>query len=145
MADNPNPCPIAYSGRCAQCPGRTPYRSDPEAIQRARDDFASVRLDEGICEAVAILVANGVETYESCEGGPGHAFPKPTIRFEGQTSEGFRVLSIALENGLPVADLRRVWSVMDGIPHGPWWELTLYPPRPAAPQLWWKELPPKGA
>ena len=46
-------------------------------------DFASLALDEGIREAVAVLVANGVETFESCEGGPGHAFPEPTIRFEG--------------------------------------------------------------
>lgn len=141
MIDDPKPKPTAYSGRCAQCPGRTPYRSDPEALQCARDDFASLGLDEGIREAVAILFANGVETFESCEGGPGHAFPEPTIRFEGQTSEGFRVLSVALENGLPVRALRRVWHVMDGIPHGPWWELTFMPPRPPGPMPWWHELP----
>jgi hypothetical protein len=27
--------------------------------------------------------------------------------------------------GLPVANLRRVWPIVDGEPTGPWWELTL--------------------
>lgn len=133
--------PTAYTGRCAQCPGRTTLRPHPEAIQQAKSDFASSDLDVGIRDAVAILVANGVETFESCEGGPGHSFPEPTIRFEGQTSEGLRVLSVALENGLPVADLRRTWGVIDGVIHGPWWEMTFHPPLPPGPQLWWKALP----
>jgi hypothetical protein len=33
--------------------------------------------------------ALGVETIESCEGGPGHAFPEPTVRLAG----GKRVVS----------------------------------------------------
>ncbi len=141
MTDTSTPLPTAYAGRCAQCPGRTPYRSDPEAIQRARDDFASIRLDEGIREAVAILVANGVETFESCQGGPGHTYPEPTIRFEGGMSEGLRALSVALENGLPVYQLRRAWGIIDGLLHGPWWELTLFPPRPLGSKSWGQELP----
>lgn len=126
MAKKPKQAITPYSGRCEHCPGRTPYRSDPELIQKAREDFSSLNLDPGIREAVAILFANGVETFESCEGGPGHAFPEPTIRFEGGSSEGFRALSVAMENGLPAAHLRRAWSMQDGIPHGPWWELIFY-------------------
>ena len=141
MIDTPDPAPTASLGRCTMCPGHTPLRPDPEAIQRARTDFASLGLDEGILDAVAVLVANGIETFESCEGGPGHAFPEPTVRFEGQTSEGLRALSIALENGLPVFRLRRVWGVIDEMIHGPWWEMTFLPQRPPGPQLWWKELP----
>ena len=30
-----------------------------------------------------ILRENGVETVESCQGGAGHAFPEPTIKFSG--------------------------------------------------------------
>lgn len=139
MNNDPNLNP--HQGRCAHCPGRTPFRCDPEAVQRAQQDLSGLDLDAGIRHAVEVLVANGVETFESCEGGPGHAFPEPTIRFEGQTSEGLRVLSVALENGLPVADLRRVWSVLDGMIHGPWWELTLLPPRLPGPPVWWRDLP----
>jgi len=36
-------------------------------------------LDPGIAEYVAILCAAGVETYESCQGGDGHALPHPTV------------------------------------------------------------------
>ena len=38
-------------------------------------------LDPGIERAVNLLREARVETFESCEGGAGHAFPEPTIRF----------------------------------------------------------------
>lgn len=84
-------------------------------------------LDPGIAAAVLALVAENVETFESCQGGPGHAYPVPTVRFHGDQAEGHRVLGIALRAGLPVRDLRRVWSVLDREPTGPWWELTFSP------------------
>jgi hypothetical protein len=83
-------------------------------------------LDPGIAPYVELLYANGVETFESCEGGEGHAFPVPTIRFHGQRDEGFRALALALQRSLPVRDLRRAWSIEDGEPVGPHWELTFY-------------------
>jgi hypothetical protein len=110
--------------RCAQCPGRTPFRPDPDNLARAKKLRFEPPLDEGIRDIVVMLIANGVETFESCEGGPGHGFPVPTVRFEGATSEGLRALSVALENGLPVYALRRTWGVIDGLIHGPWWEMT---------------------
>lgn len=82
-------------------------------------------LDLGIARAVEILNAGGIETFESCEGGKGHAYPEPTIRFFGDASEGLRALDVALKNGLPVHSLRRFWDVIDGEPVGPHWELTL--------------------
>jgi hypothetical protein len=81
-------------------------------------------LDPGIRHYVGVLVAGGVETFESCEGGEGHSMPEPTVRFHGTQSEGFRALAVARENGLPVADLRRYWSMIDGELTGPYWELT---------------------
>ncbi len=81
-------------------------------------------LDIGIADAVIALRAAGVETFESCEGGDGHAYPEPTVRFHGNQSEGFRALAAAMQSGLRVAALRRVWPVLDSEPTGPWWELT---------------------
>lgn len=81
-------------------------------------------LDLGIAEAVEILQAAGVETFESCQGGAGHTYPDPTIRFEGERPEGFRALSVALQNGLRVRTLRRVWTILDNEPTGPFWEMT---------------------
>lgn len=81
-------------------------------------------LDPGIADAVAVLMRAGIETFESCEGGQGHAYAEPTVRFHGERAEGFRALTAALENGLKVTDLRRVWPVIDGEPTGPWWEIV---------------------
>lgn len=90
------------------------------------DPEADHPLDPGIRRYVLLLRANGVETYESCEGGDGHSFPEPTVRFHGEHAEGFRALSVALSLRFPVADLRRRWSVQDGEPTGPNWEMTFY-------------------
>jgi len=83
-------------------------------------------LDAGIERIVEILNQAGIETYESCEGGPGHSYPEPTVRFHGERAEGFRALSIALQNNLSVSELKRVWQVIDGEPVGPTWELTFF-------------------
>jgi hypothetical protein len=104
--------------------------ADPEKLQRARELNFEPPLDEGIREIVVTLIAHGVETYESCEGGEGHSYPEPTVRFEGDLSEGLRVASVALGYGLPVSRLRRTWAIKDGMLHGPWWEMTFIPPRP---------------
>lgn len=89
-----------------------------------RYDDPDSPLDPGIAQAVVVLQGVGVETFESCEGGVGHAYPVPTVRFHGGQPEGWRALSAAMTHGLPVAELRRVWPVNDGEPTGPWWELT---------------------
>jgi hypothetical protein len=84
-------------------------------------------LDPGIRYAVRVLAEAGVETFESCEGGIGHAYPEPTVRFHGERPEGFRALSVALVHGLRVIHLRRVWPISDGEPTGPWWEMVFVP------------------
>lgn len=87
---------------------------------------SSLPLDEGIKRYVQILHAEGVETYESCEGGDGHAFHEPTIRFHGDRTEGFRALAIARSHDFPVSSIRRTWPIVDGEPTGPCWEITFH-------------------
>lgn len=81
-------------------------------------------LDRGISRAVKILAAARVETYESCEGGDGHSFKEPTIRFHGDRAEGFRALAVALAENLPVQSLNRIWVILNGEPTGPEWEIV---------------------
>lgn len=81
-------------------------------------------LDEGIEQAVHALRGAGIETYESCQGGPGHVFSEPTVRFHGQPSEGYRAVAIALQLRLPIYAVRRVWTVDDGELTGPVWEMV---------------------
>ena len=83
-------------------------------------------LDLGILRGVEILNAAEIDTFESCEGGKGHAYPEPTIRFFGDQWEGFKALATAMQNNLPVASLRRVWNVTDGEPTGPIWEIVFW-------------------
>jgi len=84
-------------------------------------------LDRGIARAVQVLVEGGIETFESCEGGHGHAYPEPTVRFHGDHAEGLRALAVAMHAALAVRELRRVWPVIENEPTGPWWELTFTP------------------
>jgi hypothetical protein len=86
-------------------------------------------LDPGIRPYVKLLDDNGIETFESCQGGEGHAFREPTVRFHGVRGEGFRALAIAVQHGLPVASIRRYWDVNSECePEGPHWEMTFWRP-----------------
>ncbi len=95
------------------------------------------RIDPGIALEVRVLWENGIETTESCEGGPGHSFSEPTVRFCGIYADGLRAVAIALTHGLKVRNLRRSWTVDSGELTGPEWEMTFYrmatsPPRSAS-------------
>lgn len=92
----------------------------------SRDDWLA-SLDPGVAPYVDVLDAAGVETYESCEGGEGHSYAEPAVRFYGERGQGFRALAVALQHGFPVRAVRRIWTVdEDGHPHGPDWELTFW-------------------
>jgi hypothetical protein len=86
-----------------------------------------MELDAGIRRAVLVLCANGVETFESCEGGEGHAFPDPTVRFWGGTWAGYKAFAIAMEHGLPVLHLRYCFTAVNGHLETPCWELVFRP------------------
>ena len=96
-----------------------------EAVESIVLDFETAP-DAGIVPALKVLQAGGVETFESCEGGEGHAFLEPTVRFHGDRPEGLRALAVAIRGGLPVASLRRTYPIIDGEPTGPWWEMTFH-------------------
>ena len=83
-------------------------------------------LDPGIRREVEILFSNGVETFESCEGGEGHPLSEPTVRFFGNAAAGWKALQVALDHALPVDELRRVWVITDCVPTGPTWAMTFF-------------------
>ena len=108
---------------------QTPFRPSPETIEKARNFIFEPPLDPEIRPIVLALLEGGVETFESCQGGRGHCFAEPTVRFEGDSSEGLRALSVAMANALPVKSLNRTWALRDDVLHGPWWEMKFWPPR----------------
>lgn len=85
-------------------------------------------LDPGIRDAVAALRSWDLPTCQSCEGGDGHAYKRPTVDVladEDLELEGRYVLSVALEAGLPVRDFGISWTVRDGEAVEPVWRITL--------------------
>ena len=93
--------------------------------------------DADIKNVVEILQKNGVETCQSCEGGEGHAYDKPTVEFWGGIGEGARAYGIALIHGLPVTRLIRQWNVQDKELTGPVWAMEFNPrllPVPPVPE-----------
>jgi hypothetical protein len=99
--------------------------SDPE-LERYMPQV-DLPIDPDIRRAVLILRRGGVETFESCQGGCGHAFAEPTIKFHGNRGAGYHALSVALDFDLPVRRLQRCYHVNDGQLEGPWWELVFRP------------------
>jgi hypothetical protein len=97
----------------------------PEQL-RAFGKTIDPQIDLGIVRAVKVLSDAGIETFKSCEGGPGHSMPDPTVRFHGGSThaDGWRALSICLTYGLPVLSLKRYWDINGlGEPCGPRWEI----------------------
>lgn len=92
--------------------------------QQEHKDGILKGVDDGIRPIVEILIDNGIETFESCQGGEGHAFPEPTVRFFGQRGAGMHAIGIALDFDLKVTNLRRVWPILEDEPTGPNWEMT---------------------
>lgn len=95
--------------------------------QYCREIDSDCPLDRWISFAVKVLRDGGVETFESCQGGPDHSFPEPTVRFFGNSTDGLRAVAVAAAYGLPVRSVRRFWSMIDGELTGPQWEMTFAP------------------
>jgi len=84
-------------------------------------------IDELILPAVKILNEYGFKTFESCQGGQGHSFFEPTVRFEGSEFDLIRAYEICELCGLPVYQARRVFRKTpvykkDNTPIGDVWE-----------------------
>lgn len=82
-------------------------------------------LDPGIAPMVELLRIHGIETFESCQGGQGHAFSEPIIRFHGDLWQGYKVVTILMQHGFSLVSLRRYWTILYGELVGPKWEVVL--------------------
>jgi len=112
-------------------PFYAPGSWDRDQLAGFAEDLCPGRpIDLGIVRAVKTLVDSGVETFESCQGGEGHAFPEPTVRFgAGRPEEGWKGLSVCLTYGFPVRALRLYWTIEQGHqPTGPHWEIVFRRP-----------------
>ena len=119
---------VSLSWRGMEQAGKTGKETPPEATDVGKVDNRSAR-------EVRILWEHGVETAELSAGGPGHSHFEPAVRFAGGQTEGFRALEIARQNGLKATELRQVWTIKNGEPIGPQWEMVFIIPKPQKP-MW---------
>lgn len=84
-------------------------------------------LDDGIRFPVRVLHAQGIETGQSCEGGDGHAYDRPTIDLLGYTpGAGFAAFAALTAYGLRVRDIAVLWSADKDILGENFWRITLW-------------------
>lgn len=76
-------------------------------------EIKDFELDPLIEPAVRILMAHGFKTFESCQGGQGHAFCEPTVRFEGSEYDLLRAYEICQLYKLNVYEAKRVFIKED--------------------------------
>lgn len=88
-------------------------------------------LDPGIAKYVIELQKLGVEIMQSCQGGAGHSYDKPTIEFDGTSHCGFIALGHAIRERWPVDSLSRVWEYdrSDSEVVAPYWKLEFHEPK----------------
>jgi len=77
-------------------------------MESIKIDFEN--LDRGIRPAVELLIQNGFKTFESCQGGRGHAYYSPTVRFHGDETELLRAYEICEASNMAISCVRRVYS-----------------------------------
>lgn len=92
-----------------------------------RSDSWYAELDEGIRFPVRVLHARGIETGQSCEGGDGHSYDRPTVDlFGGGPLDGYAALTALEEYGLCVRDISLVWAVDRGLIVETFWRITFW-------------------
>ena len=96
----------------------------PFALQLVQDKKFDIPLDPGIERAVLFLRNNGIETFESCEGGEGHAYIEPTVRFHGQYDSLLKAAGLLIHYDFPLKSVRRYYSVLWNELVGPYNEVT---------------------
>lgn len=84
-------------------------------------------IDAGIRFPVRVLHAAGLDTLQSCQGGHGHDYDRPTVDLPCADDDGagFRALAALTEYGLEVRDVSMMWSVHRGLPSDRIWRVTL--------------------
>lgn len=70
-------------------------------------------IDPGILPAVEILNTHGFKTFESCQGGKGHCYAEPTVRFFGEEFDLIRAFEVCQGYNLAVLEAKRVYRKED--------------------------------
>jgi hypothetical protein len=101
--------------------------TDPQRDYRP-DSYTNVvdlPADPGIRDAIRILRDGGLDVVDSVLP-DSEGTVSPTIRFRGNAWAGYKAFAVAMEGGLVVRRIQRVWGAADGQIEGPWWEIAFH-------------------
>lgn len=93
------------------------------------------KIDAGIMLALHALADREIDTFSSCQGGPGHDGYQgmPTILFHGGESAGLWAVWLLECQGFRVQTLTRHWDLDHKPPREPFWQVTLRTTVPGGP------------
>lgn len=80
-------------------------------------------LDDGIIKVVRVLRKAGIDTFNSCQGGPGCRFDRSVVWFNGDIDEGFRAEKILMDAGFKVYQIAHFWHTRQNM-KCPYWEIS---------------------
>lgn len=87
------------------------------SVKKVYGYFMNIGYPEGvdplILPAVKLLNEHGFQTFESCQGGEGHCYDVPTVRFFGTEHELIRAFEICQAYSLNVFNAKRVFRKED--------------------------------
>ena len=92
-------------------------------------------LDPDIRAAVHALADYGIDTFSSCQGGPGHTGygVMPNVLFRGDDHQGLWAVWLLETQGFRVQEVSRHWDLDHGHPREPYWQVTLRSTEPMGP------------
>lgn len=92
-------------------------------------------IDPGIVTALHALADYEIDTFSSCQGGPGHPgyAGMPIILFHGDAHAGLWAVWLLEAQGFRVQSLSRHWDLDHGLPRQPYWQVTLRTLEPGPP------------
>ena len=99
--------------------------AQPDRHREAYTNVVDLPGDPGMRDAIKLLRDNGIDVLDSFVP-DSDATGAPTIRFQGNAWAGYKAFAIAMESGLSVGRIQRVWGATDGQIEGPWWEITFH-------------------
>jgi hypothetical protein len=92
-------------------------------------------IDPQIVAALHALADHEIDTFSSCQGGPGHPGygGMPVILFHGDDHAGSWAVWLLETQGFKVQTLSRHWDLNHGLPRAPFWQVTLRTLEPTGP------------
>lgn len=93
--------------KCPVCGDEYDPEGNPKDMAQPQNAPDTPELDTAIAPLVRYLRRKGIDTFESCEGGPDHVFPWPIIRFRGDLIKRMEAFNYLRHIGAPMIYIKK--------------------------------------